>query len=452
MEESHRGLDPAQSCVQSGPLPVAQLRIAALLLACVGTAVCILGARFVRPPLVSVGEIGPGMNLAYVRVSGTVVRGPDYYPGGPSLYFTLADADEPLRVAVSGDDLRALAAARCIPAVGDRVTVTGVLRLNGEQARLYLRDPAMLEVSRPVPQAMNIAEIGPEMAGQRVAVRGWIRDIRRPFPDLTLVLLRAEEGEIDIVINRSVLSLTGALPPLQRAQTLTVTGTVSLYRGEPQIVPASAADVVPAPQVLPAMSPGALSAEHAGHWVLVEGVVVQVHPGDRGHRFVLGEEKSAATLTLFLREPLWRRMAHSQTLDVGARLRVQGWLTHSAEGLELVPEQNEDLVLLVGAPAPPVVHGMEVGWQSLGKAFCLEGIVRGTESFPKGTLVRLLDRHAEIQIWVPGSIPVRSIRLQPGVRLRACGWVSAHRGKLEIVVRRPSDLQVLPIRSRRGAH
>ncbi|MGC8873814.1 MAG: OB-fold nucleic acid binding domain-containing protein [Chloroflexia bacterium] len=419
---------------------IAPFRVLALVLAGMGVLLCALSARLTRPPHLSLESIGPEQNLAYVQVSGMVLRGPDYDASAPSLAFTLGEGSAYLRVTATGAEARALAAHAPIPAVGDRVTVTGILRVRPNEACLYLRNPAEMQIVRATPVPLEIGQVTPEMAGTRVAVRGWVRRIRQPYPDLTLIELRDGDGEIPVAVSRSVLLLTGGLPPLSLGDAVAVTGTVSLYRDEAQIVPASVTDIRPSPESLLSRQPASLSLEDTARWVLVEASVIQVRPTTRGYGFVLAEEGSPVTLTLWLREEIWRRIPYSETLDVGARVRALGFLRGGVGSWTLVPELPSDLRLLIGAAPAPLLHGEEVTATTVGKSVCLEGLLQRRDTFRTGTLLRIDDGTAVVPVWMPGK---PSLAPQSGVCVRACGWVAPYEDHLEIVIRRGSDFQVL---------
>jgi DNA/RNA endonuclease YhcR with UshA esterase domain len=439
--------DDGQTIPTSRHLSIRALRLWVLLLAGLGTAACLLTARFFTPPLIPLGELGPELNLAHIRTGGSVVRGPDYFPAGPALYFTLADAGTELRVAATGHVAQALVADQRFPTVGDWVTVTGVLRPRSGSSMLYLRDPSAVEIHREDPAPLSAGEIVPEMAGRRVVVEGWVRDVRRPHREITLIDLHDQEAGIPIAVSRSLLSLTQALPPLSPGDAVRVTGTVSLYHGQPQVVPASGADVSLSPERLPPAGPSSVTPEDVGRWLLVQGSVLHVFPASRGYRFILGEEGTPATLTLFLREGLWKRLPHSATLDVGAQIRAQGWLRSTDGAWELVPEEVSDLVLLIGAPDTPLVRLEEVGPGWLGRPVCAEGQLVRKDTYPTGMLLQLDGGTASLPVWVPSAIAREvPLSLLTGGAARVCGWIARYRDRLEILPRRESDLRrLLPL-------
>ena len=130
------------------PRGTRMLRYAALLLAGLGLLFLYLAATHRDIPVIRIGEIGPTMNFAYVRVVGSVKKSPyvakedgevDY------VSFLVSDGSGSIRAAAYGDVARKLVDANRLPEKGERVDVAGSLSVTADgRTRLRLQSPAQL--------------------------------------------------------------------------------------------------------------------------------------------------------------------------------------------------------------------------------------------------------------------------------------------------------------------
>ena len=117
-----RYVGPYESCPYcgarlSGRISLRVVKMAALVLATLGLAVLWWAARSVAVPAVSIGEIQGLMNLAYVRVEGTVARSVTFDPETGYLAFWLDDGTGELRVSSYRDVTQVLLDQGRVPAV-----------------------------------------------------------------------------------------------------------------------------------------------------------------------------------------------------------------------------------------------------------------------------------------------------------------------------------------------
>jgi DNA/RNA endonuclease YhcR with UshA esterase domain len=133
-----------------------------------------------------------------------------------------------------------------------------------------------------------------------------------------------------------------------------VTGRVSEYEGELEVVPARVKDVLVvlrAPQVVAADAQiSGLSGSDAGRRVTVEATIVAVTPFSAGVNCVLDDGSGQVVLLLW--QNVLGGMADQRGLREGARVRATGWVQVYRGELELVPGLAHDLVFL-GEPDVP---------------------------------------------------------------------------------------------------
>ncbi|MBN1483202.1 MAG: hypothetical protein JXA37_00640 [Chloroflexia bacterium] len=421
------------------------LKIAALVFSLVGLVVLWFASRRVQPPTVRIGQVGGLMNMAYVRIEGYVSQGSDYDPEGESLAFWLADDSGELRVSAYRSEARELIAQGRVPALGDQVAVAGTLRIREDYVALYLNVPEHLEISRPEAQDIEMGAISPLNIGQRVRVRGQVRQVYAPYAGLTLITVRDASGDMAIAVSEALELLTGPLPELKPGQVLEAVGAVSFYRDTPQLVPASTGDLLLTGETALLASRrdlGALSTADVGRWIQVEGAVLESDPFSAGIRFLLDD--GSGQLVLLLWQSLYGELPYPQALDVGARLRVQGSLTEYRGALELVPDASADVVVLAAAPPPQGARIAGLGLVDVGRVVQLEGVLVEGAAFSQGLRYVLDDGSGRIVLLLWSNVAAAApAGLGVGAELRVVGEIAEYKGELEIVPRGGSDLVLL---------
>jgi DNA/RNA endonuclease YhcR with UshA esterase domain len=411
----------------------------------VGLGVLWFVAVRVEVPVVQIGQVGGMMNMAYVRIEGRVSQGPDYDPEGEYMAFWVTDDTGELRVSVYRNETRNLIAEGRIPSTGDQVRVAGTLRIREDFVALYLNAPEQLEIVRPEPVEMQIGEVSPLDVGQRIRVRGQVRQIYEPYEGLTLISLRDDSGEIDVAVGETLELLTGPLPPVSPGQALEAVGAVSLYRDTPQLVPALTSDIVltsGTAVIVPQRDVGTLTTSDVGQWVQVEGAIVESDAFSSGIRFVLDD--GTGQILLLLWQSIYESFPHADTLDVGARVQIQGHVAEYKGVLEIVPEVSQDLVVLVAAPAPEETVVAELALADVGRMVQLQGILSQEESFSKGIRYTLDDGTGQILLVLWSNVVEEaSAELRVGTEVSVLGEITEYRGDLEIVPRCGADIQVL---------
>lgn len=421
------------------------LKIAALLLAVVGLAGLWFASTRVQPPLVQIGQLGGMMNMAYLRVEGLVTRGPDYDPQGEGLSFTVNDDTGELRVSAYRTDARELIAMGRIPSVGDHVSVAGNVRVREDFTAMYINAPELLQIIRPEPEEAQLGQLTPLDIGRRVRVRGQVREVRVPYEGLTLITLRDSTGDIAVAVSEALVQLTGPLPTLAVGQALEVVGAVALYGDTPQLVPASTADLVPmSGDVLLATEReiGTLTLADTGRWVQVQGQIVESDPFSSGIKFTLDDGSGQVVVLLW--DSIYAQVPYSATLDVGARVRVQGAVSEYRGELEIVPEVYQDVTILVAAPPPEEATVADLSPADVGRMVTLRGVLGPAAPFSKGVRYALNDGSGEITLLLWSNVVEEApAGLGGGAEVRVLGQIAEYKGALEIVPRRGSDIVVL---------
>ncbi len=470
-----READTPETCPHCGAALLPQRRLslgifkwASLLLAIAGVIALLVSASHTAAPQIAIGEIGATMNLAYVRVSGTVISSPKYDPDSGYLSFRMDDGTGELAVSSYRAETQALVNATSVPALGDRVTLEGTLRLREDSSALTLAAPERLTIERPAPVERDIGSLSIDDDGVAVLIRGQVRDVREPYPGLTLYTLGDASGEMDAALYRDTVSLWGEPAAVAAGDSVQVSGVITLYRDSPQLtiisssniqlltsdislatptVPPTAAALAaaPTPDLLPTLVPLPPCADATctpianatvGQSITAQGQIVLAESYAGGFKF--GLRDLTGTITLLVPESIYKTMPALNTLRPGAVVRAAGRVAFFQGDTQLEPVTAADVSILVpGEPSDelPIAIG-QIALGDVNDTLTVEGNITAAETFSQGLRVTVTDDTGSITLllWqnVLNYVP-DSDQLQPGPRVRVTGLIQEYRGALEIV-------------------
>jgi DNA/RNA endonuclease YhcR with UshA esterase domain len=263
-----------------------------------------------------------------------------------------------VRVSAYRAETERIVAEGRVPAPGDAVEVAGTLRVREDLPALTINLPEQLRVTRAEPVDRQAGEIAPADQHRRVRVRGQVREVREPYPGLTLITIRDASGAIPIAVSDDLVALSGVSPTLSSiisvGQPVEVVAAVSLYKDTVQLVPATIEDIAPLGRAVPVAAErriGELGSGDAGTWAMVRGNVTRCDPFSAGVKVTV-DDGSGEVIVL-----LWQSVADAlpdrAALDVGAQVQAQGELSLYRGTLELIPELAEDVQVVLAAAPPP---------------------------------------------------------------------------------------------------
>ncbi len=501
---------PYCSARLAGRLDLRAVKLVAVLLATVGLALLWALARSAEIPTLSIGEVTGTMNLAYVRLSGHIVRGLTYDPEPGYLGFWLLDETGEVHVNVYRDVTAELLSHSKIPAVGDQVTVAGTVRIREDFLSLTVDVPDHLEIHRPTATVRKARAVTPLDEGERVRLAGRVQRISNPYEGLTLITLKDDSGEIVIAVDEVVAALSG-MPAgtapwadIAPGQGITVEGTVTLYRGTPQIVPAQIADIVlstlePAPAeditisvppadgltaagpseptprpthtaptpspspitptpspspVTPTSSPAPttppqlatlsqLSPELEGQIVQVVGHVVVLEGLKGGVKATLDD--GTAQIVLLLWDDIHSALPAPASLDAGAEVEATGIVALYEGTLEIIPSAADDVRIRVPAAAPPWVAVDTLSLSDAGRVVRIRGVLGELEGFSAGVKAPLDDGSGVITVLFWSNLyETFTPRPQAGQQVEVTGLLNVFQQRLELIPRSPYDWRVKP--------
>ncbi|TFG69978.1 MAG: hypothetical protein E4H27_06540 [Anaerolineales bacterium] len=219
----------------SGRIPLKVVKAFTLCFATLGLLFLWWLANRTEIPHLSIVEIESRMNFATVRIDGRIYRAITYDPVSQYLGFWVNDGTGEIHISAYRDTTQALLQTGLIPSPGDDVSIAGSLRIREDYTALTLNTPDLLTRHRPPPATLNSSDITLLDEGRRVALQGEITAFSAPYTGLTLLALKDDTGEITIAIDEMLVALTGSLPEVDVGMMAMVTGTVTLYKGTPQV-------------------------------------------------------------------------------------------------------------------------------------------------------------------------------------------------------------------------
>jgi len=489
----------------AGRTSIRVVKIAAILLATVGLAVLWLAATHAEVPLIQIGQAGATMNMAYVRLRGRCTRTPSYDPQDETLGFWIEDSTGEIYISTYRAQTRQVIAAGRVPALGDQVEVAGTLRIREDFLALTVNVPEHLQIARAEPVDRDVGTLVPADQYLRVRVRGQVREVREPYPGLTLITIRDRTGAIPLVVSDDLTALSGLSSTLSVGQSVEVVAAVSLYGDTPQLVPASLADVVPLSQpvsIAVEKRIGDLTAADVGQMATVHGTISEVEPFSSGVKVTLDDTTSAIVVLLW--QSVYDALPDPAALAVGAQVQAQGEVSQYRGALELIPELPQDVRAsapagpagpAAAAPAPAGVGGAAAPDQTptplipsatpptwapapaatatprplptpaetptpvveltpiealtaarAGEEVTVEGTIVGAESFSSGFKFTLDDGSGQIALLLWHEVYDDcwdAARINLGAQVRATGQVGQYEGQLQIQPDFGGDVQAI---------
>ncbi|MCC7165830.1 MAG: exodeoxyribonuclease VII large subunit [Anaerolineae bacterium] len=463
-----RFVGPLEKCPFCGAnvrkrLPLKYLRLACLVLALAGIAILLYAVSGASTPTAKIGNVGATMNYAYVKIKGTVVRGPIYDVEQQSLRFYVADDTGEIQASAFREVTEALVAANRVPKVGDAITVEGTLRVRDDFTALNAASADKLQLTPPTFSDRALSEIDTHDEFAAVRVRGDVREIRTPYAGLTLVTLGDAERELDVAITGDTETLYGALPAPALGDVVEAQGIVTNFRDSPQLVLRHPDDFRKLEiENTAAMTTeiGALDAARVNQRVRVAGQVVKVSEFSQGVRVTI--EDATGEIILLLWRDILAQIVNPADLKAGAQVEVVGKVAEYRGAMELVPDRGEDVQIIplvaqaaatalpgstveptstpqptrAPTPVPVVVEIGSLTENDVEKRVIVTGKIARASKFSQGMRYTLDDSTGTILLilWtnVLETVDARA-QMLPGATVRVTGAVKVFDKQLEVI-------------------
>ena len=304
-----------------------------------------------------------------------------------------------------------------------------------------------------------------EVAGRIAEYGGELELIPELMADVRILATPAPGANQEPRLASTVPSATEAAvaaaltPSPTRGPTKTCSPTVTL---EPTA--GTPATPVPSPTSEPSAAPTvpltpieAISVDHIGEEVTVEGEVLETASFSHGFKFALGDGQDQIILLMWhdVYDDCWDRAK----INLGGRVRATGEVSEYEGQLQIEPSFGGDVKAV--APAPATASRRAIDSLTAGDAglrLAIEGEVIRTEGLSSAVKVFLRGSGPEDQgeiavfIWrnVLDRIPNNTGLGTPGSRVRVVGLVQIYRSNLEFVPVLPHDVIVLEIPNSSG--
>jgi len=179
------------------------------------------------------------------------------------------------------------------------------------------------------PSVTPIARIDNEFLGLKVIISGQVVDLRESNGHLFLKLQDNSGGVIAVPIFSSTRSQLG--DSIELLDEVQVTGEVGLYRGELQVVPEEAGDIIIVHS--PCMGVASIGADLLGEPIKVSGVVEKREIVGSGN-IILTLAEDGGQLAVFVPASVARSEEFPE-VHVGYTVQASGWLQMYENELEL---------------------------------------------------------------------------------------------------------------------
>jgi DNA/RNA endonuclease YhcR with UshA esterase domain len=460
----------------------------------------------VRPaePLVKrIAELHAGLRYQAVRLRGVIREERVPYEGLhiASLWDDSGSVDLilPAMAAATGDGLP-------LPAVGQAVEVVGAVDLYRDTVQVSIGRPGdlvVLDDELLIAPLRDIGSLSAADVGRLAAVEGRIADVN-PFSAGVKWTLADDSGAVTLLLWQDFYdSLPDSSLPGPGAA-VRAQGLVAEYRGELEIVPELAADIVvltqadqppvpsaapqgaiivtpettrassphptsattsslspsptppPTPQAGPHPSPSppptpgietrsitAITPADVGRTLSIERAgIAGMEYLSKGVKLTLTD--STGSIALLLWQDVLEETADRHDLLPGSQVKVTGRIDEYEGELEIVPHTGDGVTVLSRGERLPVEERQlaQIGASDQGRVFTVEGTLTRVEG--RGWLhLWLGDDTGEMLIFAPERVvSYLPPGLGPGTRLRVTGQVEIYQGTLEIIPLAGADVEV----------
>ena len=468
-------------------MSVRVLRVAALLLATVGLFLLYLMATHREVPLIKIGDVKPTMNMAYVRVAGTVSGDARMFKEGGrirSMRFMVDDGTGEISVNAYSAQAQALADAGRVPRLGDQVDVAGSLGISADDnIVLRLQVPDHL-VIHPADMAVTpLGDITSGLVGSSLSVEGTLTKVSPPGPESRApwaVRIRDASGEKEITFWADAYQEIREKDRLVPGTPVRARVSVRTYRDRLQLSLARGGDLEFLGDAPPAERPassgekaagapravarwggaraearevalGDITEAMAGQTVKTTGRVTEIKPpGETSAPTEVVLEDGGKQISVVYWDVVAQHLKGNRPV-AGALMGVRGLVNVYQGKLQLKVTHSDQLSLVDVTPVskPVPVEGEEAAIGSLtaaiaGQARTVRGRLGEPRSIRGGVIYPLSDTSGSIQLllWdrsVPGT---DRDRLAAGLRVKVTGEVREYKGALEIVPASPRAIEI----------
>ncbi len=453
-------------------------RYAALILGLLGLVSLYLMSISREIPLVTIGEIDPMMNFAYVRIEGTVNGDVRMFKQGEyvrSLRFFVDDGTGEIPVVAYRSQAEALVKADRVPRAGDKIRVAGSLAVSAEDnITLRLQVPEQLVLDRSEAKTIGVAEVTVDLEGQNVSVEGVIVAVSPP-PQGTKkpwkVDVRDDSGTATVSFWQDVYEDVEDKMSLAPGENVRARVSVGSYMGKVQLnlvhgadisfpreartqkqarkstagpaAPRQAKDLVPLAEV---------TADKVGQTIRVTGRVesIQEPEADTKAPWLVTIREGDVELQVVYWDTVARNLKGAKPVP-NALIEVTGKVEEYEGKIQIkVTFSNQIRLVDVRPPSVEPVNPGEamppskVTAKMVGQVLTVAGTLGEPESLKSGVKYPLSegDGTLTLLLWDRNVTGRNRDSLRPGMRVAVVGTIGEYKGELQIV---PASDQAIAI-------
>jgi DNA/RNA endonuclease YhcR with UshA esterase domain len=417
---------------------------------------------------VKIGEIEETMNMAYVRVEGTVGRVTLIRDDRDRLEFLRFEVDDgtgTAHVKAYRHVASTLGKRNRLPKRGDFVTLAGSVRIAPEgQVSLFLQSADHVQCTGTEIQKVPLDRLDLSYLGKIIQIEGRLASVFEPREGSRApykLLLRGEDGSAMLVVWPRMWEALAKKGVREGAGVLARV-TVGEHRGKLQLLLEDTGDLIlESGRSSPAAHPPSLPEDHVfvpaevdrsqlNRRIQVRGTVERITPpteGSRPARIVL--EGGGGTKELIAWEAVFEALMKA---GLSQGTRVLGWVkvTEFKGKIQLTLQAGEDLTIEAKAPTEAetpegVLSPAKVTRGLLGKIVEVRGIVESVVRYRYGTKVTVKEGEATLDIFMKPPV-TRGLEglegLRGGARVWARGEVALYRQQLQITPNALGDFRI----------
>jgi len=404
-----------------------------------------------EPLTLSIADVNPGLLYQPVTVQGVIREERIPYEGLHIL--TLRDATGEIDVTLPtsttlwGGDLPALRVGQSVQVTGAVDQYKGTPQISAGRGS----DVVILDEAIALAPARTLGSLSAADAESMAAVEGTIIQVN-PFSAGVKFILDDGTGEVTLLLWQNVYDSLANRSELAEGAVVRAQGEVAEYKGELEIVPDLASDVmVLAPAERTATRPlaaerqlGEISVDDVGQAVSVEGVLKSLRGFSAGMKGVLDDGTGQVILLLW--QDVYDGLDDPESLAPGAVLRVEGEVAEYKGEMEVVPQAPADVVVVgqVELPSEEVPIG-QLSVADVGQRVQVAGQILEVTLFSAGAKYTLDDGTGAIILLLWQDLYEQDERfatLAEGASVSVRGEVAEYQGDLEIIPQVPADVEV----------
>lgn len=460
-------------------LSIKATRYAAVLLSTVGLFLLYMMATRQKIPTVSIADIEPGMNFAYVNISGTVAGSPRIFEQDgivKSMSFDVSDGTHVIPVRAYRKQAQTMVDRDLIPHSGDHIEVAGNLAVAAdEQVQLRLQVVDHMKLERTEAKTTLIADTDQLGKGSTVLVKGTIIAVSAPKPasksPWRIVLQDESESSIPVTFWSNIYDSMTDKPLLVVGTEATVRGTISVYRDQRQIKLENSRDLTllqnkitnptmqttaqskstkPSHKTEDAILLEEMTTDMKGREIETEGSIVSYWKPDEGSKRpakLMIEDGNCKRPVVF-----WSSVADEldpNTTQTGARVLVRGIVdvykdtpqikVKYADQIQIIspaiPKAEKPVSMAISKITPDMDGQQATVYGRLGAPAAIRGGVTYPLRDKTGTIILLLwDKD------IPGD---DRARLMEGTYLYVTGSIKLYKDALEIIPKTVQDIRLI---------